>query len=98
VNVVTLMVNPEQAERLSLATSQGRIQLALRNMLDVDDSSTEGIRVSGLLSRPSRPATARRVVHRPAPRRQEAAVVEVYKGGTKSIERFSPNSSSNQRD
>jgi pilus assembly protein CpaB len=54
VNVVTLMVSPEQAERLSLATSQGRIQLALRNMLDIDDATTNGVRTSALLNSPAR--------------------------------------------
>ena len=34
VNVVTLLVNPEEAERLTLAASEGKIQLALRNPLD----------------------------------------------------------------
>jgi pilus assembly protein CpaB len=92
VNVVTVMVDPDQAERLSLASSQGRIQLALRNMLDVDAATTEGIRVSGLLDRPSAPRPVRRTVVRstsPAPR-QQPSVIEIYKGGTRSVERFNP--------
>ena len=36
VTVITLMVDPEQAEQLVLAATRGRIQLALRNTLDVD--------------------------------------------------------------
>jgi pilus assembly protein CpaB len=88
-NVVTLLVSPQEAERLSLATSQGRIQLALRNMLDVDDAITSGVRVTGLLNSDARrPATtATRPAPPPAPR-PEPAVVEVYKGGTRSIQRF----------
>jgi pilus assembly protein CpaB len=87
VNVVTLMVTPDQAERLSLATSQGRIQLALRNMLDIEDATTQGIRVSGLLTGQPRRTTP---VARPAAaqQRQESGVVEMYKGGTRSIQRF----------
>lgn len=86
VNVVTLLVTPEDAERLSLATSQGRIQLALRGMLDIDDALTQGVRVSGLLNSPARrPATR---VTRPAPPPQQPSVVEMYKGGTRSIQRF----------
>jgi pilus assembly protein CpaB len=90
VNVVTLMVDPEQAERLSLATSQGRIQLALRNMLDVDDATTRGIRVSGLLDRTpqSDRATVRRPTRSNPVRPRESALVEVIKGGEKSVERF----------
>ena len=34
VTVVTLLVFPEQAERLALASTEGKIQLALRNPLD----------------------------------------------------------------
>jgi pilus assembly protein CpaB len=86
VNVVTLMVSPEQAERLSLATSQGRIQLALRNMLDIENAVTRGIRTSGLLN-----GTAPRAATgtRPAgAQRPAAASVEMYKGGTRSIQRF----------
>lgn len=86
VNVVTLMVSPEQAERLSLATSQGRIQLALRNMLDIDDAVTTGIRTSALLNGLGRRGTP---VARPAGARGQApASVEMYKGGTRSIQRF----------
>jgi pilus assembly protein CpaB len=87
VNVVTLMVSPEQAERLSLATSQGRIQLALRNMLDIEDATTAGIRTSGLLNGAPRRATP---AARPAgaAQRQAPASVEMYKGGTRSIQRF----------
>jgi pilus assembly protein CpaB len=88
VNVVTLMLTPEQAERLSLATSQGRIQLALRNMLDIEDATTQGARVSGLLvGQPPRTTGPARPALRAAPR-QEPAVVEMYRGGTRSIQRF----------
>src|SRR6478735_6820311 len=34
VSVVTLLVDPEQAERLTLASTEGKIQLALRNPMD----------------------------------------------------------------
>ena len=87
VNVVTLMLNPEQAEHLSLATSEGRVQLALRGMLDIEDATTDGMRVSGLLTGVS-PRTVARPVRRTTVRPAESAVVEVYRGGTKSIERF----------
>jgi pilus assembly protein CpaB len=87
VNVVTMMVTPEHAERLSLATSQGRIQLALRNMLDIEDATTTGIRVSGLLTgAPARATTVRRPTG--AVQQQAPTAVEMYKGGTRSIQRF----------
>ena len=44
VSVVTLMVNPDEAERLTLASTEGKIQLALRNPLDKTAPATAGIR------------------------------------------------------
>ena len=41
VSVVTLMVNPDEAERLTLASTEGKIQLALRNPLDKTAPATE---------------------------------------------------------
>jgi pilus assembly protein CpaB len=49
VSVVTLLVNPEEAERLTLASTEGKIQLALRNPLDKTMPVTQGVRPSGLL-------------------------------------------------
>ena len=49
VTVVTLLVNPEQAERLALASTEGKIQLALRNPLDQGAPETPGIKPAGLL-------------------------------------------------
>ena len=34
VNVVTLLVTPEESEKLTLGATEGKIQLALRNPLD----------------------------------------------------------------
>jgi pilus assembly protein CpaB len=80
VTVITLMVDPEQAEQLVLAATRGRIQLALRNTLDVDSVSTEGARMSSLV-----PA-ARPVARSSAPRRATPAPttpsrqIEVWRG------------------
>jgi len=60
--VVTLLVTPEDAERLALAENQGEIMLALRNPLDVEPVETKGIRMSGLLAQPD-PEPVRRVVN-----------------------------------
>src|SRR4051794_23894258 len=69
VSVVTLLVDPEQAERLTLASTEGKIQLALRNPLDQGSPTTAGVRAAGLLgdapvAKPVGPARAR--VARPA--------------------------------
>jgi Flp pilus assembly protein CpaB len=49
VSVVTLLVNPQEAERLTLAAGEGKIQLALRNPLDRERPVTTGVRPAGLL-------------------------------------------------
>ena len=49
VTVVTLLVYPEQAERLALASTEGKIQLALRNPLDQGAPATPGIKTAGLM-------------------------------------------------
>src|SRR6185369_17742016 len=49
VSVVTMLVNPEESERLTLASTEGKIQLALRNPLDRDTPPTRGIRPGSLL-------------------------------------------------
>ena len=49
VSVVTLLVDPDQAERLTLASTEGKIQLALRNPLDQGAPTTPGVRPASLL-------------------------------------------------
>src|SRR5258708_32387484 len=49
VSVVTLLVDPDEAERLTLASTEGKIQLALRNPLDKTMPVTHGIRPAALL-------------------------------------------------
>jgi pilus assembly protein CpaB len=49
VTVVTLLVKPEQAERVALASNEGKIQLALRNPLDQGAPETPGIKPAALL-------------------------------------------------
>jgi pilus assembly protein CpaB len=49
VTVVTLLVYPDQAERLALASTEGKIQLALRNPLDQTAPETPGVKPALLL-------------------------------------------------
>ena len=49
VSVVTLLVNPTDAEKLTLASTEGKIQLALRNPLDPAAPMTTGVRPAALL-------------------------------------------------
>src|SRR5712692_3444789 len=50
VAVVTLLVTPEQAEILTLASGEGRIQLALRNNMDPGKTAGPGARISEIFS------------------------------------------------
>jgi pilus assembly protein CpaB len=50
VSVVNLLVTPEQAESLSLASSETRIQLVLRNPLDTIQTKTPGTAMANLFS------------------------------------------------
>jgi pilus assembly protein CpaB len=85
VTVVTLVVTPDQAERLTLASTEGKIQLALRNPLDLESPETAGVRPGMLMGsvrqRPA-PVAARR--GSPAPSApvyaQPAPTVEIIRG------------------
>lgn len=50
VSAVTLQVTPEQAEKLALAVSEGRLQLVMRNSTDQENAPTPGANKRSLLS------------------------------------------------
>ena len=89
VQVVNLLVTPEQAEFLSLASNQTHIQLVLRNPLDTQLSKTTGTAVANLFGGPSALAPKHVVMTRsgpaPAPR---VYLVEVFNGAKRSEEKF----------
>jgi pilus assembly protein CpaB len=49
VGAVTVLVTPEQAEKLVLATGEGRLQLVMRNYSDQEDTRTAGANKTSLL-------------------------------------------------
>jgi pilus assembly protein CpaB len=49
-DVITREVTPEEAEKLGLAVSEGKLLLALRNFSDTDDVLTKGIQIDTLLT------------------------------------------------
>jgi pilus assembly protein CpaB len=65
--VVTLIVPPDDAERIALAQSEGQIMLVLRNPLDRDLTVTPGVRTAALLGQAEAPAAP--VVKAPARRK-----------------------------
>src|SRR6202047_1462824 len=46
--VITLLTSPEDAERLTLASTEGKIQLSLRNPLDTHQDGVEAANAKGL--------------------------------------------------
>ena len=50
VKAVTLQVTPEQAEKLALASSEGKLQLMMRSQIDQGDEQTPGVNKRGLLN------------------------------------------------
>ena len=50
VKAVTLQVTPEQAEKLALASNEGKLQLIMRNSTDQGDTQTTGVNKRSLLS------------------------------------------------
>ena len=50
VKAVTLQVTPEQAEKLALASAEGKLQLVMRSQIDQGDEQTPGVNKRNLLS------------------------------------------------
>jgi pilus assembly protein CpaB len=88
--VITLLASPEDAERLTLASSEGKIQLVLRNPLDthqdpVDAANARGLYKGGTpIAAPVRPAVRpvkqRKTEPPPSP---SVLSIEVYQGDKK---------------
>jgi pilus assembly protein CpaB len=90
VQVVNVLVTPQQAEVLNLATDQ-KIQLILRNPSDHDIVSTQGAATSGLFQGgiPRAPqAPARRHDAAAAPQSPRTYTVEVFEGDKKTETTF----------
>lgn len=96
VSVVTLLVGPEEAERLTLASTEGKIQLALRNPLDKTAPTTAGIRPAALMAgnfaaprsmvrRTAAPAAAPVAAPRPV-QAEPAPTVEIIRGDKRATE------------
>ncbi len=93
VQVVNLLVTPEQAEVLSLASNQTKIQLVLRNPLDTEIAQTPGSAMSNLFDEPvAAPAKtashAARVITRVAKPVSISTSVEIFNGAKRTDEKF----------
>jgi len=91
--VITLLVTPEDAQRLTLATNEGRIQLALRNPVDTRQDEVLAANARALFkgaAAPVAPVTHTPVRHVPVPKTappvtapSTGVTVEVYQGDKK---------------
>ncbi|MGD0236473.1 MAG: Flp pilus assembly protein CpaB [Syntrophorhabdales bacterium] len=103
VDVITLEVSPEDGEKLALAASEGKLQLALRNSADTGDVVTKGTTFPVLIGSYSLPGqvsqdeqhakpkkqVAKKQIAQPAPLPPRPMVsVELVKGGTISSVNF----------
>jgi pilus assembly protein CpaB len=93
VQVVNLLVTPQQAEVLSLASNQTKIQLVLRNPLDTAIAEPPGTAVAALFKDNNTPAPQ---VNRPRPAvatphaapAQKVFLVQVFNGSKRSDQKF----------
>ena len=66
--VVTLLVNPLDAEKLSLAATDGKLHLALRNAVDIADANPPPLLGTTIFGGGGGPPSTARTTSRPAPK------------------------------
>jgi len=95
VPVITLLVNPEDAQRLTLAAAEGRIQLSLRNPLDREASKPKSVRAGylyiGAEPKPELAPKRKPVVKistPPPPPPAQAYMVEIIRGDKRDQAKF----------
>ena len=81
-SVVTLLLTPDDAEKMTLASEEGKVMLALRNPLDTAPTKTEGARMAALLGEAS-PAPITKIVNgqkiaKAAPKPEPPAPPKIY--------------------
>jgi pilus assembly protein CpaB len=87
VKVVTLLLAPEDAEKLLLASNQGTVQFVLRNASDQVTPDTRPVNLKELQGRAAPPPVVARKAA-PAPKRAPVYEVETYDGTKKGVVKF----------
>lgn len=89
VKVVTLLLNPEDAQKLMLASNQGTIQLVLRNSADEAQVQSRPVDIRELVgSPPPAPKAVRAARAAAAPAKSAGFEVETFDGAKKSGVKF----------
>ncbi len=91
VQVVNLLVTPQQAEALSLANNQAKIQLILRNPLDTKLTTTQGTGLAHLYGEAMAPTRSSQPVHatgKPVGEKPTVYRIEVFNGSKRSEVKF----------
>jgi pilus assembly protein CpaB len=90
VQVVNLLVTPEQAQVMALASNETRIQLVLRNPLDTKISPVQGTAMTNLFLEQNAPASKPKMTGRVATPKKppEMFTVTVINGNTKTEDKF----------
>lgn len=90
VQVVNLLVTPEQAQVLALASNETRIQLVLRNPLDTKVAAVQGTAMTNLFLDQNAPANKPKLTGavRPKAKPVDTWTVTVINGGTKTEDKF----------
>jgi len=95
--VITLLVSPDDAQRLTLAAQEGRIQLALRNPLDTRKESIAPTKASSLSPRGQAAPIAKPRLHKVAekvtPPPSAPYQIEMIRGGKRDETKFKPDES-----
>jgi pilus assembly protein CpaB len=93
VSVVTLLLKPEDGEKLVLASTQGAIQFVLRNGADQKTPETKSVNMAELMGGVKIPVAVKTAVVK-APRREVVVKsvvfheVETISGGKRSVDKF----------
>jgi pilus assembly protein CpaB len=92
VDVITLEVTPEEAEKLALAATEGKLQLALRGLIDTEQVLTKGTSIPALLSSYSGSGpvveSKGKKTRKPVYAQNRVYFVELIQGGKVTIKKF----------
>jgi pilus assembly protein CpaB len=88
VPVITLLVSPEDAGKLAMASTQGKIQLALRNTVDTKRVDPAPVMEAALFSGIAAPQPVKRAATRPAPSAPAPYTIEVITGNKRENKSF----------